>query len=337
MKRRNEKGITLIALIITIIIMLILAGVVIGLVLGNNGLIGKTKEAKETTNKQSAIEQINLKITNSIMKKYGEEQGDFTLKEIANDFYKDNEIEYIKIKDKKIEDIEEIEVGEYKSFFTKLREYPYEFEINSSLELSSIDGIKIQSTNTNNNLDFKLEYMGLNIAKDKSGNKTYEYDNKEIYPLYWYGYKENIITAKYKSAPTSAGLYERTDITKETTSYLRFSETGQYGYTYWVFNENVDYSQYKKMKIKIKDYNFNGSAVLGFGMFDGNNNGYIKYDSLTGVNSSYALTKIQKGEFELDISDIDYSLYDEVYSFIRLYRENDTSLYLDIEAVWLEK
>ena len=62
MKRRNEKGITLIALIITIIIMLILAGVVIGLVLGNNGLIGKTKEAKETTNKQSAIEQINQKI-----------------------------------------------------------------------------------------------------------------------------------------------------------------------------------------------------------------------------------------------------------------------------------
>lgn len=45
MKRRNDKGITLIALIITIIIMLILAGVVINLVVGKNGIINIAKSA----------------------------------------------------------------------------------------------------------------------------------------------------------------------------------------------------------------------------------------------------------------------------------------------------
>lgn len=337
MKRRNERGVTLITLVITIILMLILAGVVLVLAFDNNGLIRKTKEAKEETNKQVATEQINLKTTDFIMKKYGEEQRNPTLQELANEFYKDDEIEYIKIDGKKIENSEEIKLGEDKSFFTKLKKYPYEFEINPSLQLAIIDGTEIESTVSNDNINLKLDYMGLSITKTKNGNKTYKYDNKEIYPLYWYGYKENIITPKYKSSSASAGLYERTDITTELTSYLRFSETGQFGYTYWVFNENIDYSQYKKMKIRIKDYNFNRSAVLCFGMFDGSDDGYIKYDSLAGPNTSYGKRRIAKGEFELDISDIDYSLYDESYSFIRLYRENDSSLYLDIEAVWLEK
>ena len=49
MKIINERGITLITLVITIIIMLILSGVVITLALGNNGLIGNAKQAKKET------------------------------------------------------------------------------------------------------------------------------------------------------------------------------------------------------------------------------------------------------------------------------------------------
>lgn len=140
MKRKSNKGITLLSLVITIIIMLILAGVVITLTLGNNGLIGKTKEAKEETDKQTAIEQINLKITNSITKKYAEEQRDPTLQELANDFCEDNEIEYVELTSKKLASLDKIEIGENKSFFTKLKKYPYEFEINSSLKIIKIDG-----------------------------------------------------------------------------------------------------------------------------------------------------------------------------------------------------
>ena len=47
--RKQTKGITLIALVVTIVVLLILAGVSINLVLGNNGIISKAKEAREKT------------------------------------------------------------------------------------------------------------------------------------------------------------------------------------------------------------------------------------------------------------------------------------------------
>ena len=45
-KNKHEKGITLIALVVTIVVLLILAGVSISLVLNNNGVISKAKDAK---------------------------------------------------------------------------------------------------------------------------------------------------------------------------------------------------------------------------------------------------------------------------------------------------
>ena len=43
---KNKKGITLVALVVTIVVLLILAGVSINLVLGNNGIIAKAKDAE---------------------------------------------------------------------------------------------------------------------------------------------------------------------------------------------------------------------------------------------------------------------------------------------------
>ena len=42
---RNQKGITLVALVITIIVLLILAGVSISLVLGQNGVLNQASNA----------------------------------------------------------------------------------------------------------------------------------------------------------------------------------------------------------------------------------------------------------------------------------------------------
>ena len=46
---RKEKGITLVALVVTIVVLLILAGVTINLVVGQNGLINRAKEAAQKT------------------------------------------------------------------------------------------------------------------------------------------------------------------------------------------------------------------------------------------------------------------------------------------------
>ena len=61
---KNNKGITLVALVVTIVVLLILAGVSINLVLGNNGIIAKAQKAKT---KQAEASQNDLKGMNSLI------------------------------------------------------------------------------------------------------------------------------------------------------------------------------------------------------------------------------------------------------------------------------
>ena len=57
---KNNKGITLIALVITIIVLLILAGVSIALLTGENGILNKATGSKSTTIAANAEDKINL-------------------------------------------------------------------------------------------------------------------------------------------------------------------------------------------------------------------------------------------------------------------------------------
>ena len=72
MKKKNERGITLIVLVITIIVTLILAGVTINTLSGENGIITKSKEAKIKTEKSRTIEKINLAILTAMTKGDGD-------------------------------------------------------------------------------------------------------------------------------------------------------------------------------------------------------------------------------------------------------------------------
>ena len=61
-KNKQERGITLIALVVTIVVLLILAGVSISLVINNNGVISKAKEARDKyaeaqTNDEKQLEE----------------------------------------------------------------------------------------------------------------------------------------------------------------------------------------------------------------------------------------------------------------------------------------
>ena len=62
-QKLKEKGITLIALVVTIIILLILVGVTISQISGENGLIGKAKEARKAQIIGETKEAIGLEIT----------------------------------------------------------------------------------------------------------------------------------------------------------------------------------------------------------------------------------------------------------------------------------
>ena len=60
MRKKQEKGITLMALVITIIVLLILAGVTIAMLTGDNGIISKAMQAKIRTEEAKETEETGL-------------------------------------------------------------------------------------------------------------------------------------------------------------------------------------------------------------------------------------------------------------------------------------
>mgnify|MGYP004566666735 CR=1 FL=1 len=146
-KLKSTKAITLIALVITIVVLLILAGITIGALTGN-GLFDKAKTAREKSEKSQATETMNLKITNIQISSYSEKQELPDLQYLADKLCEDNDIEYVLSKSKNQASLDKIDVTNVASIFTKLKEYPYEFEIDNELKLASINGVKVSKSDT---------------------------------------------------------------------------------------------------------------------------------------------------------------------------------------------
>ena len=68
---KNNKGITLIALVVTIIVLLILAGVSIAMLSGQNGILNRASEAGDKSVVANAKEQIALAINEAMTEHYG--------------------------------------------------------------------------------------------------------------------------------------------------------------------------------------------------------------------------------------------------------------------------
>lgn len=158
--------------------MLILAGVAISLTIGDNGIFKESEQSAKIYNKEEATEKVNLKLTYTQMKAYTQSQRMPTLQEVANDFCEDEEIQYVTLTSKQTASLDKVDIGEAQSFFTKLKQYPYEFEIDSSLKLASIDGIKIADSNQE-----QIEKLQKEIEELKTENERLKSDlekKKEI-------------------------------------------------------------------------------------------------------------------------------------------------------------
>lgn len=66
---KNQKGITLIALVITIIVLLILAGVTIAMLTGENGILKKATGATDATGQAEANEAVQLALSTILANK----------------------------------------------------------------------------------------------------------------------------------------------------------------------------------------------------------------------------------------------------------------------------
>lgn len=87
---KNQKGITLIALVITIIVLLILAGVSIAMLTGENGLLSKTKEGAASSAVAGAKDEVVLEfqaqMTTNLQNRYtpGATVTDVTAKSVVD-------------------------------------------------------------------------------------------------------------------------------------------------------------------------------------------------------------------------------------------------------------
>ena len=125
--KKDVKGITLIALVITIIVLLILAAVSIAMLTGENGLLQKATKAKEENKLAQAKEQINL-----MLQEYRIERDTGSNKSFE-DFWKEKKT------DKKIDDYEKNE--NYNENSTKL----WDIELDGYFFIVDEDPLKILS------------------------------------------------------------------------------------------------------------------------------------------------------------------------------------------------
>ena len=72
-KRYNNKGITLIALVITIIVLLILAGVSIGMLTGDNSILTNASKARKESALSSVKEQVLMAINTAYTEYHAKE------------------------------------------------------------------------------------------------------------------------------------------------------------------------------------------------------------------------------------------------------------------------
>ena len=70
-RKMQEKGITLIALVVTIIVLLILAGISIAMLTGQNGILNRASEAQEKTGTAQTEELVKLSVTDALTQGLG--------------------------------------------------------------------------------------------------------------------------------------------------------------------------------------------------------------------------------------------------------------------------
>ena len=80
---RRNKGITLIALVVTIIVLLILAGISITMLTGQNGILNRTNEAQEKTKVAQIDEIVKVSVINAASQGQGN-LTDLNLKKALN-------------------------------------------------------------------------------------------------------------------------------------------------------------------------------------------------------------------------------------------------------------
>ena len=140
LQNNRQSGITLIALVITIIVLIILAGVAINLTLGQNGLLNRTKEAREKYEIASAKEYIELKIDECIIEKGGEA----SLQDIIDYLAEDSSVTYYVALEEVGLVAGEVDIGSPKEIYVVYNSYQFKVDESKNVEFISIVDVDLE-------------------------------------------------------------------------------------------------------------------------------------------------------------------------------------------------
>ena len=304
---KNQRGITLIALVITIVILIILAGVAINMTLGENGILEKAKYAKEQYEIAGVREEIELAIL-EIQSDKASKNEDFSIEAILAEL--PSKVEGITL---------EKEGNSLKGSFNG-----YNFTINESMKLA-IEGESIEvevstevkqyigkdangkyavkvllTLNSEETIDtIKIENTDGSTTEETIGNNTY---SKEIELELDKEYRINIESENGAKTAKKISVSSITNISN-VEQFVAFRDSVNAGLTYEGATINltsdIDLARvcYKVDGTTTKDVSWQpiGNATNLFkGIFDGNNK-EIKHIYINTTNTHKALFGYSEG------------------------------------------
>ena len=98
-QRTKNKGITLIALVITIIVLLILAGISISMLSGDNSILKRATDSKKNTEKSQIIENARIDTSAKITENEGKSLSKKQLKDVLKNYFNEEEVGKLVIPD----------------------------------------------------------------------------------------------------------------------------------------------------------------------------------------------------------------------------------------------
>ena len=182
----SNKGITLIALVVTIIVLLILAGISISMLTGQNGILNRAQEAKEKTEKAQKEEQDKLG----------------SMEDTINEYTTGIEVEQVTDENPGVLE------------GTGTDDDPY--------TINSIEDLVCFSYDVNNGNTYEGQTVKLALSLDFNSNKSYVEPLRTNYEEYGYdGELKTLLTTGEGFKPIGTYLNTNTSVTDETNKSFR--------------------------------------------------------------------------------------------------------------------
>lgn len=293
----KNKGITLIALIITIIILVIIAGVSITFLVGENGILNKSKVAKESYDNGVVIENQRLDKLNEILE--GNARGDSVSNQSSIITSVDFNVTYTSA------DYFNTSITTVNTDSTKVLGY-HIYAVSKS-DSSIIGGMSVSSNYQIKGLKPSTTYSIYIIAYDINNNykisQSKEFTTSDAEYLFYKGDLRTQITGGwtgYYSGGTNPGVgrYQIGD--------TLIAETWGTWCSYTVrMNNLIDLTDYSKLIIKY-DYRYTNSgsyATSNSGVLNSATSAWLKDDNVSG------LLELNNEVKEIDISQVNSTGY----------------------------